>query len=69
MAEVVAKALGSGGHVAVTAGTGTGKSLAYLVPAVRFPQARRGRDGDQGLCRTNSRTMISRSWLAALVAP
>ena len=34
MAEVVAKALGSGGHVAVTAGTGTGKSLAYLVPAV-----------------------------------
>ena len=34
MAEAVAKALASGGHVAVTAGTGTGKSLAYLVPAV-----------------------------------
>ncbi|MGO9300552.1 MAG: ATP-dependent DNA helicase [Acidimicrobiales bacterium] len=34
MAEAVAKALASGGHVAVAAGTGTGKSLAYLVPAV-----------------------------------
>ncbi len=34
MAEAVAKAFGSGGHVAVAAGTGTGKSLAYLVPAV-----------------------------------
>src|SRR5208283_4991170 len=34
MAEAVAKALASGGHVAVAAGTGTGKSLAYLVPSV-----------------------------------
>lgn len=34
MAEAVAKALGTGGHIAVAAGTGTGKSLAYLVPAV-----------------------------------
>jgi len=34
MAEAVAKAFDSGGHVAVAAGTGTGKSLAYLVPAV-----------------------------------
>jgi len=34
MAEAVAKALASGGHVAVAAGTGTGKSLAYLVPVV-----------------------------------
>ena len=34
MAEAVAKAFASGGHVAVAAGTGTGKSLAYLVPAV-----------------------------------
>ena len=34
MAEAVAKVLASGGHVAVAAGTGTGKSLAYLVPAV-----------------------------------
>ena len=34
MAEAVARALASGGNVAVAAGTGTGKSLAYLVPAV-----------------------------------
>lgn len=32
MAEAVAGALGSGRHLVVQAGTGTGKSLAYLVP-------------------------------------
>jgi ATP-dependent DNA helicase DinG len=35
MAEAVRNAFESGEHVAVQAGTGTGKSLAYLVPAVR----------------------------------
>jgi ATP-dependent DNA helicase DinG len=35
MAEAVRHAIESGEHVAVQAGTGTGKSLAYLVPAVR----------------------------------
>ena len=34
MAEAVAHAFESGEHLAVQAGTGTGKSLAYLVPAV-----------------------------------
>ncbi len=34
MAEAVAHALESGEHLAVQAGTGTGKSLAYLVPAI-----------------------------------
>ncbi len=34
MAEAVAEALGSGDHLLVQAGTGTGKSLAYLVPAL-----------------------------------
>ena len=34
MAEAVEKSLRSGGHLAVQAGTGTGKSLAYLVPAI-----------------------------------
>lgn len=33
MAEAVAEAFDSGAHVLVQAGTGTGKSLAYLVPA------------------------------------
>ncbi|MCX9191237.1 ATP-dependent helicase [Carbonactinospora thermoautotrophica] len=35
MAEAVADALESGEHLLVQAGTGTGKSLAYLVPALR----------------------------------
>ncbi len=34
MANAVAEALEEGRHLAVTAGTGTGKSFAYLVPAV-----------------------------------
>jgi ATP-dependent DNA helicase DinG len=35
MAEAVTEAIHSGEHLAVQAGTGTGKSLAYLVPAIR----------------------------------
>ncbi|WP_019815597.1 ATP-dependent DNA helicase, partial [Saccharomonospora saliphila] len=35
MAEAVAEAIRTGDHLAVQAGTGTGKSLAYLVPALR----------------------------------
>ncbi len=34
MAEAVANAFDTGEHLAVQAGTGTGKSLAYLVPAI-----------------------------------
>ena len=34
MAELVAEAIGSGRHLVVQAGTGTGKTLAYLVPAI-----------------------------------
>src|SRR3954454_16738180 len=34
MAQAVRKAISTGEHVAVQAGTGTGKSLAYLVPAI-----------------------------------
>lgn len=35
MAEAVDRAIRTGEHLAVQAGTGTGKSLAYLVPALR----------------------------------
>ena len=35
MAEAVARAMVDGDHLLVQAGTGTGKSLAYLVPALR----------------------------------
>ena len=34
MAAAVARAFETGEHLAVQAGTGTGKSLAYLVPAI-----------------------------------
>ena len=34
MAEAVSKAVASGRHLVVQAGTGTGKTLAYLVPAI-----------------------------------
>ena len=50
MADAVQSAMESGKHLAVQAGTGTGKSLAYLVPAVRHalagsPQAGSGQAG------------------------
>ena len=38
MAEAVADALSSGTHLLVQAGTGTGKSLGYLVPALLHPE-------------------------------
>ena len=39
MAGAVAQALAEGGHLVVEAGTGVGKSLAYLVPAILFAVA------------------------------
>lgn len=39
MAVAVARALESGDHLAVEAGTGVGKSLAYLVPSILFAKA------------------------------
>jgi ATP-dependent DNA helicase DinG len=42
MAQAVWEAMGDGSHLAVQAGTGTGKSLAYLVPALRMAADRRG---------------------------
>ena len=42
MAGAVQQAMESGQHLAVQAGTGTGKSLAYLVPALRHALGRQG---------------------------
>jgi len=39
MAQAVRRAIVAGEHLAVQAGTGTGKSLAYLVPAIRHAVA------------------------------
>lgn len=41
MAVAVARALQSGEHLAVEAGTGVGKSLAYLIPAILFAVSRK----------------------------
>src|SRR5262249_26896640 len=41
MASAVSRAIDTGVHLAVQAGTGTGKSLAYLVPAARHAAAQR----------------------------
>ncbi len=41
MAVAVAKALTGGGHLLVEAGTGVGKSFAYLVPAILFAVAQK----------------------------
>ena len=41
MAEAVEHAIDTGEHLAVQAGTGTGKSLAYLVPAIRYAMTTR----------------------------
>lgn len=41
MAVAVAKVLEHGGHLAVEAGTGVGKSLAYLIPAVLHAKSQR----------------------------
>jgi ATP-dependent DNA helicase DinG len=42
MTQAVWEAMGDGAHLAVQAGTGTGKSLAYLVPALRLAADRLG---------------------------
>jgi ATP-dependent DNA helicase DinG len=54
MADAVHSAMESGQHLAVQAGTGTGKSLAYLVPAVRH--ALTGSDSRGGA--SSSRTVV-----------
>lgn len=52
MAEAVGAALDNGSHLLVQAGTGTGKSLAYLVPAVEYA------------VRTGERVVVSTATLA-----
>lgn len=43
MALEVARALAGGSHLAVEAGTGVGKSFAYLIPGILFARATRGK--------------------------
>jgi ATP-dependent DNA helicase DinG len=59
MAEAVAHAIASGEHLAVQAGTGTGKSLAYLVPAVRHAVAEGTAGEGQNSCVVVSTATIA----------
>ena len=52
MAEAVYDALTDGGHLLVQAGTGTGKSMGYLVPAVQW------------VAKTGGRAIVSTATLA-----
>src|SRR5258708_35633043 len=53
MLLAVAQIQARGGTLVVEAGTGTGKSLAYLVPAI----ARAGRHGERVVASTNPHTL------------
>ena len=62
MADAVAQAFDTGEHLVVQAGTGTGKSLAYLVPAiVRAIAGRLARRGVDGHHRAAASTRRPRS--------
>ena len=65
MAVAVARALQNGEHLAVEAGTGVGKSLAYLIPAILFAVARKKRPSfppTPSICRSNWSKKICRCW-------
>ena len=47
MAQIVDDAFQKHQHVVIEAGTGTGKTLAYLIPAIRSGRTRGDFDGDE----------------------
>jgi len=53
MAELVSQAFNEGKHLLVEAGTGVGKSMAYLLPAIRWAQA----NGDKIVVSTNTKNL------------
>jgi len=53
MSRAVARTMAHGGHLAVEAGTGTGKSLAYLLPALLHAL----RNGDRVVVSTHTRNL------------
>lgn len=62
MAEAVADALDGGEPLVVEAGTGTGKSLAYLVPAILWAQA----NDSKVAVSTYTRTLQGQLWASDL---
>ena len=68
MAQAVRTAIASGEHLRVQAGTGTGKSLAYLVPAILHAVERgtgRRRDGDDRAAAPARRPRPAPRWRGA----
>ncbi|MBM4035887.1 MAG: DEAD/DEAH box helicase [Planctomycetes bacterium] len=53
MTELVAQAFNEGQHLLVEAGTGVGKSIAYLVPAIHWARA----NGDKIVVSTNTKNL------------
>ena len=53
MVELVAQAFNEGKHLLVEAGTGVGKSMAYLLPAIRWAQG----NGDRIVVSTNTKNL------------
>ncbi|MFW6162838.1 MAG: exonuclease domain-containing protein, partial [Planctomycetota bacterium] len=53
MVELVAEAFNEGQHLLVEAGTGVGKSMAYLLPAIRWAQT----NGDKIVVSTNTKNL------------
>ena len=66
MAEAVAAAMSDGRHLLVQAGTGTGKSLAYLVPALLHDERGRRGDRDDRPAATRSSTATCRPLVDAV---
>jgi ATP-dependent DNA helicase DinG len=71
MANAVQRAIETGEHLAVQAGTGTGKSLAYLVPAARYAVAEHATVVVSTATIALQRQLIDRDLprLAAAIAP
>lgn len=59
MADAVAKALSTQQHLIAEAGTGTGKSFAYLVPAILHATANQGAPTEPGREQPSPRVLVS----------
>ena len=69
MANAVAKAIADGNHLVVEAGTGTGKSFAYLVPAILAATARQGDAGEKTRIVISTHTISLQEQLIARDIP
>ncbi|GHH64317.1 ATP-dependent DNA helicase DinG [Streptosporangium violaceochromogenes] len=71
MAQAVEHAIRSGEHLAVQAGTGTGKSLAYLIPSIRHAMTSEGAVVVSTATVALQRQLVDRDLprLAAVLAP